>query len=70
MLRRRGDEIAPERITAALRKADRDLDERFASIQGSDESAFWLEYDGMVLDQLGVDVQAVEVIEDLSEAMG
>lgn len=67
----RGQEVAQERITAALRTADRDLDGRFAAIQeASDETEFWLEYDRTVLGQLDVDVQAEEVVGDLSKAMG
>ncbi|MDH3365467.1 MAG: HAD family hydrolase [Thermoplasmata archaeon] len=65
-----GHEVGRAAIAEALRAADRDLDERFASIQGNDERHFWLGYDKAVLTNLGIGLRAEDVVRDLSDSMG
>ncbi|MEW5747689.1 MAG: HAD family hydrolase [Candidatus Thermoplasmatota archaeon] len=43
------------RLMAALAKAERLMDGEFARIGGGDERDYWLEYDGIVLDDLGIE---------------
>ena len=69
VLHRQGEDVDPTELTAALRMADRDLDERFADIQGVDEKPFWIEYDSAVLKRLGTRLEAEDVIRDLSDSM-
>lgn len=59
-LRKHGFTPDQARLRAALAKADRLLDEEFARLDGGDETAYWIHYDGIVLDELGVhaDVEA------------
>lgn len=51
----RGHDVSRSDLDAALLEADRLMDERFAAI-GGDETAFWEEYDRIVLDRLGVGI--------------
>ena len=44
------------RLREAMNKADRLLDDEFATLDGSDESGFWRSYDGIVLEELGVGI--------------
>ncbi|HUV61727.1 MAG TPA: HAD family hydrolase [Thermoplasmata archaeon] len=69
VLQGRGCEVDIVAIAGALRVVDRELDERFASIQGMDEGPFWLEYNRKVLARLGLELRAEEVVQDLSESM-
>jgi putative hydrolase of the HAD superfamily len=69
VLQSHGHEVDSAAITGALRAVDRELDERFASIQGMDEGPFWLEYDKMALERLGLELRAEEVVQDLSTSM-
>jgi putative hydrolase of the HAD superfamily len=70
VLRSHGHEVDGTAIAGALRTVDRELDGRFASIQDRDEGPFWLEYDKMVLEWLGLELRAKEIVRDLSESMG
>lgn len=70
VLHDRGEDVDRVALTTALRKADRELDGQFASIQGADERPFWIEYDRMVLKQLDLELGAEEIIQDLSGSMG
>ncbi len=64
-LGRRGAAQDGGRLAAALAKADRLMDDEFARVGGGDESGYWLEYDGIVLDELGVDADAGEFAAEL-----
>ena len=64
-----GERVKRAEIVAALRKTDRELDDRFATIQGADERPFWIEYDESVLKHMGLGLRAEDVIQDLSAAM-
>ena len=68
VLSEHGAEIEREELSKALRKTDRDLDEAFAQIQGTDERPFWKAYDDAVLGNLGVQVDLERFREDLSKA--
>jgi HAD superfamily hydrolase (TIGR01662 family) len=65
-----GENVGPDELRRALRKADHDLDEAFAAIQGMDEKPFWRTYDEAVLDSLGVEVDPEEFMADLSASFG
>jgi len=65
-LSRHGADVEAETLTRALRKADRDLDEAFADIQGVDERPFWKRYDTEVVRSLGLDIDPEDVVADLS----
>jgi putative hydrolase of the HAD superfamily len=69
ILQNHGCEVDSAAITGALKAVDRELDERFASIQATDEGPFWLEYDKVVLERLGLELRAEEIVQDLSESM-
>ena len=70
VLSRHGADVDKGRLSGALRKADRDLDEAFARIQGMDERPFWKAYDDAVLADLGAEVDSERFRADLSEAFG
>ena len=65
-----GEDVDHADIAAALRRADRELDDRFASVQGADERPFWIEYDEAVLGHMGLELGAENIIQDISTAMG
>lgn len=65
-----GVDVDRGRLSGALRKADRELDEAFARIQGTDEGPFWKAYDDAVLGNLGTEVDSERFRSDLSEAFG
>jgi HAD superfamily hydrolase (TIGR01509 family) len=70
VLSRHGADIPTDLIAGALRKADRDLDDAFAEIQGIDERPFWKRYDTEVLRSLDIDMDPDEVMTDLSASFG
>ncbi len=65
-LSRHGVDTETKTLTRALRKADRDLDEAFADIQGVDETPFWKGYYARVIRSLGLDIDLEDVVADLS----
>ena len=70
VLSEHGAKVEREELSEALRRTDRDLDEAFARIQGTDERPFWKAYDEAVLANLRVQVDPERFREDLSEAFG
>ncbi len=68
VLSRHGEDVDTSVLAESIRAADRDLDESFAGIQGTDEGPFWLEYNSNVLRRLGLDMRAEDVLTELSES--
>lgn len=65
-LSRRGVRVDTAALREAVKRAERLLDEEFARLEGGDESAYWTEYDGLVLEELGVRLDVDEFARDLS----
>ena len=70
VLSRHGREVDESVLAESIRAADRDLDESFANIQGSDEGPFWLEFNSNVLGRLGLDMKAEDILQELSDSFG
>ena len=70
VLSKHGRDVSVSKLADAIRAADRDMDESFASIQGMDEKPFWLEFNSRVLDGAGVDVSSEDVVSELSKSFG
>lgn len=68
-LRRTGIDCSGDRILDAMRRADRLLDDEFATLDGKDEADFWKRYDGVVLEQLGVQVDVENFAKDLNSTL-
>jgi REG-2-like HAD superfamily hydrolase len=49
----KGFKANPTVLGNTIKKADRALDEEFAKLEGSDDSAFWKRYDRLVLEEIG-----------------
>ncbi len=65
-LSRRGVSVDGAVLREAVKGAERLLDEDFARLEGGDEGAYWTEYDGLVLGELGVRVDVDEFARELS----
>lgn len=48
-----GFEVDHTRLSKAIRKANRDLDEEFARIESEDDPRFWKRFDSLVLEEIG-----------------
>lgn len=68
VLARHGMEVEEAAVARALRSADRDLDDRFAKVQDSDEMRFWVEYDERVLEELGLEAPHDGWVDHLSQS--
>ncbi|HIJ17239.1 MAG TPA: HAD-IA family hydrolase [Thermoplasmata archaeon] len=72
-LRKHGVAFDRVRLREAMNRADRLLDDEFATLDGSDESGFWRSYDGIVLEELGagfdVSIFAGELRSEFREAV-
>ena len=64
-----GMKVDEAAVGRAIRRADRELDNRFAEVQDSDERRFWVKYDEMVLGDLGLEVPDDGWVDDLSESL-
>ena len=54
-LKAHGIETEPDRLSKAIRKAERETDNDFAGLKGADEALFWKDFDAIVLGELGLD---------------
>lgn len=66
-LSRLGIECSVEQVRDAIYKAERVFDSDVATLQGTDEEAFWLKYDSFVLREVGFEGDVAEVVRELSK---
>lgn len=68
-LRKHGVAFDRARLREAMNKADRLLDDEFATLDGNDESRFWRSYDGIVLEELGAGIDVGKFAMDLGSEL-
>lgn len=70
ILSEHSDALSPDRVSAALRKADRVFDDEFALQDGKNEEPFWVKYDDFVFRELGVQGDSGKLHAELEKAFG